>query len=124
MTADSHHLKHLKHLRDCLEVPLDSFKSDFLVMICGSICKDWSSMGKGEGFCGQWVLLAAIMISLVKRLSPAVFYHECTIRFPWKIFDSMLSETHKTYHSSLTPRMFGAPVQRSRSYECVVTGLV
>lgn len=75
-------------------------------------------MGKGEGFCGRWVLLCAIFLALCRRLQPIIVYHECTVRFPSGIFDKILCN-HEDYHAPMTPRDFGAPVNRARSYDAM-----
>eukprot|EP00435_Cladocopium_sp_Y103_P065316 s1023_g27.t1 len=104
-------------------VSLDSLGDPYLVLVAGSVCKDWSSMGKGEGFCGKWVLLAALMMALCLHLQPLVFFHECTIRFPFDVFAKILGKTHLPYHTAITPTEFGAPVQRKRSYDAVAAWL-
>ena len=92
----------------------------WLIMVCGSVCKDFSSMGKGEGLTGQWVFLTAIMISLCITLQPTILFHECTSRFPFHVFSELLGTNFKDHHCVLTPVSFGAPVQRTRSYDAIV----
>ena len=106
-------------LRDSVQVPLDNLRDNFLCMVAGSVCKDWSTMGKGEGFTGKWVILAGIMLALCRRLQPLILFHECTLRFPHKVFDALLGKTHQDFHSAIAPTDFGAPVRRGRSYDAV-----
>lgn len=80
-------------------------------------------MGKGEGFCGKWVLLAALMLALCLRLQPLVFFHECTIRFPFEMLSQILGKTYCGFHAAITPTEFGAPVQRKRSYDAIAAWL-
>ena len=102
------------------QVSLDQLKSHHLIMVAGSVCKDWSSVGKQEGFTGKWVTLCALMIALCKRLQPLVLFHECTLRFPHNVFEKLLGKTHDDFHAAMTPVDFGAPVKRGRSYDAVV----
>ena len=108
-----------------MKVDIDSFRDPNmdLWMMCGSVCKDWSSMGKQEGFTGQWTLLCATMFALARRLQPKLLVHECAIRFPHTIIEKIIGKTHVDYHAALCPTNFGAPVKRSRSYDAVAIWL-
>ena len=45
-----------------------------LVIMAGSVCKDWSFMNQNRReLVGQYILPFAVMLSLVRRLCPAVF---------------------------------------------------
>ena len=103
------------------QVFIESLTKLDIVMVCGSICKDWSSMGKREGFSGQWVILTAIMFTLARKILPWIFFHECTSRFPFQIFETVLGTTHTGFHCAMSPVDYGAPVKRARSYDAVVT---
>jgi hypothetical protein len=76
-------------------------------------------MGKQSGFTGKWVILAALMLTLVIRLQPLMFYHECTIRFPYKVLEKVLGETYECFHAEMNPTHFGVPVKRPRSYDAL-----
>ena len=89
-------------------------------MMCGSVCKDFSSMGKQAGLSGQWVLLSGIMLALVKKVKPLMLLHECTRTYPFELFEQLLPG-YTDFHAILDPVEFGAPVKRSRSYDAVVT---
>ena len=103
------------------QVSLDHLASYLLLMVAGSVCKDWSSMGKGAGFTGQWVVLCALLIALCARLQPVLLVHECTLRFPHQVFDQLLGKTHRDYHADMSPLQFGVPVRRGRAYDAVAT---
>ena len=91
-----------------------------MVIIAGSVCKDFSSMGKGAGFLGQYVILCAIFISLCYVTKPALVIHECTPRFPFQIFEQTLG-TYTDYHTLLNAADFGVPVQRNRAWDAILS---
>ena len=91
-----------------------------MVIIAGSVCKDFSSMGKGAGFLGQYVILCAIFISLCYVTKPALVIHECTPRFPFQIFEQTLG-TYTEYHTLLNAADFGVPVQRNRGWDAILS---
>ncbi|CAJ1434943.1 unnamed protein product, partial [Effrenium voratum] len=103
---------------DGKQVALDELMSDahenkLLVIM------DWSSMGRQEGFCGNYGILAAVMLALTSRLKASLLIHECTRLFPYSVFEKILSG-YRDYHQILECAQFGAPVKRSRSYDVVV----
>ena len=89
------------------------------MIVAGSVCKDFSSMGKGEGFLGNYVTLCAVFLTLCKICKPALVIHECTPRFPFKIFEETLSK-YTDHHSILNAQNFGVPVSRNRSWDALV----
>ena len=91
----------------------------FSIFCCGSVCKDWSTMGQQKGFNGTYVLLCAIMFALVKQMRPKALLHECTERFPADIFEQVLME-YADNHTIMQCTNFGAPVKRTRAYDFVV----
>eukprot|EP00438_Fugacium_kawagutii_P013150 Skav233654 [mRNA] locus=scaffold2779:909491:910581:+ [translate_table: standard] len=91
----------------------------FAMFICGSVCKDYSTMGLQKGLNGTYVLLAAIMLAMIKKLRPAALLHECTVRFPAQLFEEVLNE-YVDHHAELQCKNFGAPVRRARAYDLVV----
>lgn len=91
----------------------------FRLFCCGSVCKDWSTMGNQKGFNGTYVLLCAIMFALVERVKPKALLHECTERFPADIFEQVLNE-YTDNHTIMQCANFGAPVKRTRAYDFVV----
>ena len=76
-------------------------------------------MGKGQGWLGSHAILCAIFISLCKFLQPALVVHECTTRFPHKVFGEQL-KNYKDFHHLVNAYYFGIPVQRRRVYDCLV----
>ena len=56
-----------------------------LVLIAGSVCKDWSTMGRQAGFAGSHTALCAIMLAVAKHLDVDLLLHECTQRFPNRV---------------------------------------
>ena len=131
------------------ELMSDAHENKLLVIMAGSVCKDsgdssvkmgwvlclwgdvtvwwsvypdaqdWSSMGRQEGFCGNYGILAAVMLALTSRLKASLLIHECTRLFPYSVFEKILSG-YRDYHQILECAQFGAPVKRSRSYDVVV----
>ena len=92
----------------------------FLTMVAGSVCKDWSSMGKNQQWLGQHAMLCAIFIALTRTWAPALCIHECTPRFDYKMLHSLLRPEHEGFHQILSPSANGCPVQRTRAYDCLI----
>lgn len=88
-------------------------------LVAGSVCKDYSTMGKQLGLNGQYVLIAAIMMAVVAFLTPSVFMHECTRRFPNEVFTDILKD-FQDFPAILNCPSFGCPVKRSRAYDLVI----
>lgn len=91
----------------------------FLMVVAGSVCKDFSSMGKGDGFLGQYVTLCAIFIALCRKTQPTLIVHERTPRFPFSVFTDLLPN-FTDHHSVLNAHQFGVPVQRNRAWDAIV----
>lgn len=97
----------------------DECRSGVSFLVAGSVCKDYSTMGKQLGLNGQYVMIAAIMMTVVAFLTPSVFMHECTRRFPNEIFTDILKE-FVDFPVILNCPNFGCPVKRSRAYDLVI----
>lgn len=108
-----------KHIPPCQVKIADLAREPFLILVAGSVCKDFSSMGKGDGFMGQYVTLCAIFIALCRKTSPTLVVHECTPRFPFKVFKELLPR-YVDHHSILNAHQFGVPVQRNRAWDAIV----
>ena len=76
-------------------------------------------MGSRRGFLGESVLPFAIMVALVRRIRPALFVHECTRTFGWRIF-TKLFPGYTARHLLTDPTDYGFPVKRGRSYTAVL----
>ena len=100
---------------------LKELRASKLLIVAGSVCKDWSSMNQGrQKLCGNYVLPFAIMLALVRCLDPLAFLHECTRDFqPDKLAKHL--PNHNLMSSTLEPECFGFPVKRSRSYSALVS---
>ena len=91
-----------------------------LLIMAGSVCKDWSYMNQNrQELVGKYILPFAVMLSLCLRLSPAVFFHECTAAFKPDLLARYLPR-HQIMHTILDPVDFGFPVKRGRSYSALV----
>lgn len=89
-------------------------------MVCGSVCKDWSSMNTSRSqLLGRFILPFSIMVGIAHRLQPKVFVHECTRQFDCSTLSENL-RSHQIYKTLLEPSMFGWPVKRGRSYAALV----
>ena len=87
-----------------------------LLLIAGSVCKDWSSMNAIRAqLLGKFVEPFGAMVALAKILRPKIFVHECTRMFDWTTLEENLPE-HNLHSMILDPTMFGMPVKRGRSY--------
>ena len=96
------------------------FNCKKLILVAGSVCKDWSSMNQGrEQLMGNYILPFGIMLGLARRLSPMLFLHECTKLFQPRVLANFLSD-HCLHHTLLDPTDFGFPVKRGRSYSALV----
>ena len=92
-----------------------------MVIVAGSVCKDFSSMGKRNGFLGQYVLLCAIFIALCSKTKPVLVVHECTPQFPFSIFEETLgADSYTDFHTLLNAADFGIPVQRNRAWDAIL----
>ncbi|CAE7210122.1 unnamed protein product [Symbiodinium sp. CCMP2592] len=100
-------------------VNLRDLASGLLVLVAGSTCRDWSSMGSRKGFLGDSVLAFAILLAIVRSTRPALFLHECTASFKWAIFAKLLPGYDIAQHYT-EPLDFGFPVRRHRSYTALV----
>lgn len=92
---------------------------DILMMVAGSVCKDWSSMGKSQQWLGQYAILCAIFIALTRHLQCSLVIHECTARFDYKLLQDLMPG-HQDFHTVLSPTNFGCPVSRTRSYDVLL----
>ena len=113
----------LEHVRyfdfDWKQVKMTQLASEKIILIAGSVCKDWSTMGKQNGFNGNFTMLCAVMLAICRRVRPIVFIHECTRLFPYHILEKALKGS-TDHHLILDPPNHGAPVRRSRSYDAVI----
>ena len=113
----------LEHVRyfdfDWKQVKMTQLASEKIILIAGSVCKDWSTMGKQNGFNGNFTMLCAVMLAIWRRVRPIVFIHECTRLFPYHILEKALKGS-TDHHLILDPPNHGAPVRRSRSYDAVI----
>lgn len=76
-------------------------------------------MGTRSGFMGKSVMAFAIMASVLRKVSPQLFVHECTQTFDASIFASLFP--NYAVESVLThPTDFGFPVRRTRLYTLLV----
>ncbi|CAK9053122.1 unnamed protein product [Durusdinium trenchii] len=89
------------------------------MMVAGSVCKDWSSMGKSQQWLGQYAILCAIFIALTRHLQCSLVIHECTARFDYKLLQDLMPD-HQDFHTVLSPTNFGCPVSRTRSYDVLL----
>ena len=94
-------------------------RESHLMIVAGSVCKDFSTMGARKGFLGQYVLLCGIFIALCVRTTPCLVVHECTAKFPYDIFDEILSN-YEDHHILLNSSLLGLPVQRNRSWDAII----
>ena len=76
-------------------------------------------MGTQKGFMGPSVIPFAIMVGMMRKLRPVVFFHECTRTFDHKVF-VLLFPGYECHHILTTPADYGMPVRRSRSYTALV----
>eukprot|EP00435_Cladocopium_sp_Y103_P067517 s638_g30.t1 len=91
-----------------------------LIMMQGSVCKDWSTMNQGrQELLGAYILPFACSLGLARLLTPMCFLHECTRLFRPAILQKVLPE-FSLHHSLLDPRDFGFPVRRSRAYSALI----
>lgn len=91
-----------------------------LIMMQGSVCKDWSSMNQSrQELLGAYILPFACSLGLARFLSPMAFLHECTRLFRPAILQKVFPE-FSLHHSLLDPQDFGFPVRRSRAYTALV----
>lgn len=111
--------RHVRYL-DWQQVTMSQLANEEkLILIAGSVCKDWSTMGKQKGFNGNFTMLCAVMLAICRRVRPLVFIHECTRLFPFHILEKALKGS-TDHHLILDPPNHGAPVRRSRSYDAVI----
>lgn len=80
-----------------LQAPID-------IMVSGTSCVDWSSMGNSLNLAGRSVLPFSVQLQLVKRAKPVVWFHECTRTFDPKIFGTYLPD-YKVYSSIQRPTL-------------------
>ena len=103
--------------------------SEKMIVMAGSVCKDWSSMNQGrKELLGSYVLPFAISLAFVRFTQPMAFLHECTRMFKPGLFEetfvdgkpdkSGLGYTLTSW--LLDPQDFGFPVRRSRVYTCLM----
>ena len=91
-----------------------------LIIVAGSVCKDWSTMNHvRETLTGKYVLPFSIMLGLVRRLQPMMFLHECVRSFRPSLLSRFLP-TFTLQHALLEPTFFGFPVKRGRAYSALM----
>lgn len=84
-------------------------------------CPLRSSMGNQRGFLGKSLLAFVILCCLVRAWRPAVFIHECTRLFRWKVFkEEDLLDGYVCHSTMVNPTEFGFPINRSRAYSAIV----
>ncbi|CAE7474292.1 unnamed protein product [Symbiodinium microadriaticum] len=88
-----------------------------LMIVAGSICKDFSSMGDGKRLVGKHAILFAIMVAIVRRVKPKCFMHECTSLFPGVHYFRRLLPEYTVVHFVVDPREHGSPTRRKRVYD-------
>lgn len=99
---------------------LSTLQSQDLVLVAGSVCKDWSSMNSNRSqLLGRFVLPFATMVGLARFLNPKLFVHECTRQFDTTTLAANMPQ-HRIHTTLLEPRTFGLPVRRGRSYCALV----
>ena len=103
--------------------------SEKMLVMAGSVCKDWSSMNQGrKELLGSYVLPFAISLALVRFIQPMAFLHECTRMFKPGLFeDTFVNDKPDKFGLGYTltswlldPQDFGFPVRRSRVYTCLM----
>ncbi|CAE7731277.1 hhaIM [Symbiodinium sp. CCMP2456] len=90
------------------------------LLMAGSTCKDWSSMGKAHGFFGPNGIAFVVMIAVVQKIKPIVFLHENTRSFDFSMLAFLLSDSYQLHHTFLKPEDFGCPAKRTRSYSALI----
>lgn len=94
-------------------------RESHLMIVAGSVCKDFSTLGARKGFLGQYVLLCGIFIALCVRIKPCLAVHECTAKFPYDIFREILSD-YEDHHTLINSSLLGMPVQRNRAWDAII----
>ena len=90
------------------------------VIIAGTICIAWSSMGAQQRECHHTMLPFLIFIFLVRALKPDVVLHECVVPFDVDCFRKYLGPSFECQTTVLNPNSFGWPVQRQRRYSLLL----
>ena len=80
-----------------LEAPLD-------IMVSGTSCVDWSSMGNCMNLAGRSALPFSVQLQWVRKVKPVVFIHECTRTFDPTILQRYLPD-YKVHSSIQRPAL-------------------
>ena len=93
--------------------------SGIKMLVAGSTCTAWSSMGKGRRMCDETMVPFMILCFLVRDLQPHFLAHECTSMFDAELFLKYVGGPYRVQSTLLTPLDFGWPVCRRRRYTLV-----
>ena len=90
------------------------------VIVAGTICIAWSSMGSQQREGHPTMLPFLIWIFLLRALTPDIVIHECVVPFDVDCFRKYLGATFECQTIVLNPTSFGWPVQRQRRYTALL----
>ena len=71
------------------------------------------------GFFGNHTLAFVIMVAIIRKLMPSVFFHENTRNFDYDMLATLLPK-YRLHHTFLKPAEYGCPASRTRSYCALV----
>ena len=93
---------------------------DTYVIIGGSTCVSWSSMGLSLGWLHQSAPPFLVWVHDFMAAEPTHVIHECTRAFDATSFSKMVASKYHLEQMLFSPEDVGLPVHRSRSY-CLLT---
>lgn len=111
----------VKHGRACkfFGEPGEAWSDGISMWIAGSVCVDYSAMGKRRGVFGEYILPLVVWLHLAARMLPDVLIHECAPRFPVWILELFLPQ-YKFLHKVWCPTDGGVPAARPRCYSIAI----
>ena len=91
-------------------------KKSVYVMVAGTTCVSWSSLGSSAGWLHQSTVPFSIWLEDVWRQRPTFVIHECTRALDWESMRLYMEPRYVIEQLQCTPLDFGVPVKRARSY--------
>eukprot|EP00974_Lingulodinium_polyedra_P060850 5867331-Lingulodinium_polyedra.AAC.1 len=93
----------------CTEVPCP-----LRIMIAGSVCKDFSSMGNMQALGGPYMKIFNVWAAEVLFVRPHVVVHEITLLAPDDLLEATIGHLYNITVFHLDPVQLGWPVSRPR----------
>eukprot|EP00971_Amphidinium_carterae_P325928 6456492-Amphidinium_carterae.1 len=105
------------HKRDCLchpELEAAGERQQRYIVIAGSPCIAWSSMGLQGGWLHESAIVFLAWLADTWHASPDVLIHENCPGFDHSVFSMLVGADYEVMSSELSPSHIGLPVSRTR----------